>query len=134
MSVRRNFAHRFRFLALLRVSLVLGAAYDLAFAAAMLAAPELPARLLALPLPRERFYLWLIATFLLMLALLYLKAAGDPRRYSAVIAVAIAGRSLGALVFAVAAHGRPELGGLYPLAVADGLFAGAHAVFWQPLR
>src|SRR5436305_5435702 len=51
MSVTAHFARRFRFLTLLRASLIAGALYDLAFALLMVFAPELPARSLALPLP-----------------------------------------------------------------------------------
>lgn len=127
-------SRRFLFLRLLRVSLLAGAFYDFVFATLMLAAPELPGRLLGLPLPGEAFYLWLMAIFLYMLGLLYLAAAMKPRRYTAVIAVAVAGRLAGALAFTVAAFSRPDLAGLYPLAAADFLFAAAHLCFWVPLR
>jgi hypothetical protein len=125
---------RFVYLRLLRGSLLLGAAYDLAFALLMLLAPELPARLFRLPLPAEPFYLWLIAVLLTMLAALYLKAAQDPRRYSAVVVVAALGRCLGAAVFASAAYGRPELSGLWPLAAADLAFGVTHGVLWSRQR
>jgi hypothetical protein len=134
MPVRARFAQRFRMLTLLRATLIAGALYDLAFAALMVAAPEAVARAFRLPLPGERFYLWLIAVLLAMLAALYLKAAQDPRRYSAVVAVAIAGRLAGAAAFTVAALGRPELSALYPLAAADAAFGLGHALFWWPLR
>ena len=45
------FVRRFRLLTLLRGSLVAGALYDLAFAVLMVAAPQVPARILKLPLP-----------------------------------------------------------------------------------
>ncbi|HVS01523.1 MAG TPA: hypothetical protein VMT16_02045 [Thermoanaerobaculia bacterium] len=125
---------RFLYLRLLRASLVAGALYDLAFAAVMLLAPELPGRWLALPLPGEDFYLWLMAILLTMLALLYLKAAQDPRRYSAVIVLAIAGRAAGGVAFALAARQRPDLAGLWPLAAADLGFAVLHGWFWWPQR
>ena len=134
MEIRRRFAPRFRWLRLLRMSLVAGAVYDLGFAACMAWAPGLPAAWLGLPLPGERFYLWIMAVFLTMLAALYLKAAEDPRRYSAVIAVAIGGRLLGAAAFVLAALDRPDLAGLYPLAAADALFAGLPTLFWWPQR
>lgn len=134
MPARARFAQRFRMLRLLRATLITGAAYDLVFAALMVAAPEAVARTLRLPLPGERFYLWLTAVLLAMLAALYLKAAHDPRRYSAVIAVAIAGRLLGAAALALAALGRPELSTLYVLAAADAAFGIAHAAFWRPVR
>jgi hypothetical protein len=131
------FVRRFRLLSLLRGSLVAGALYDLAFAVLMVAAPRLPARILKLPLPplpEGRFYLWILATLLLMLAALYLAAAHDPRRYSAIIAVAIGGRVLGAAVFAAAALTGSGLGGLVPLAVADLAFGALHAASWWPIR
>lgn len=125
---------RFRWLRLLRISLVAGAVYDLGFAVCMVWVPGLPATQLGLPLPGESFYLWIMAVFLTMLAVLYLSAAHDPRRYSAIIVVAIAGRFLGATAFTLAALRSPDLTGLYPLAAADALFGLLHAVFWWPLR
>jgi len=137
VSVKTRFAHRFRFLSLLRGSLVLGAVYDLGFALLMVAAPGVPARLLHLPLPplpEGAFYLWVLAVVLAMLAALYLLAAHDTRRYSGIVAVAIAGRLLGGLAMAVAALRGPGLEGLYPLAAADTAFGLAHAAFWWPIR
>jgi hypothetical protein len=126
--------HRFAYLRLLRGSLLLGALYDLAFAAAMVLAPQVPARLLRLPLPDERFYLWVLAVLLAMLAALYLTAAQDPRRYSAVVVVAAVGRCAGAAAFAAAALDRPELDGLWVLAAADLALGLAHAVLWKGQR
>ena len=137
MSVKAHFTRRFRFLSLLRGSLVVGGIYDLAFALLMVAAPGLPARLLGLPLPplpRGAFYLWVMATLLGMLACLYFLAARDTRRYSGIVAVAIAGRIVGGLALAAAALLGPDLAGLWPLAAADLGFGVAHAVFWWPLR
>jgi hypothetical protein len=131
------FVRRFRLLGLLRGSLLAGALYDLAFAVLMVAAPQIPARILNLPLPplpEGRFYLWIMATLLLMLAALYLAAAHDPRRYSAIIVVAIGGRALGAAVFAVAALTGSGLGGLVPLAEADLAFSILYAASWWPIR
>lgn len=126
------FARRFRLLGWLRASLVLGALYDLVFALGMWFAPELPARLLDLPVAPP-FFLWVTATLLTMLAVLYLVAARDTRRYSAIVAVAIAGRLVGGALLALAAV-RSGLSGLYPLAAADLAFGLAHAAFWLPLR
>jgi hypothetical protein len=137
MTLTSPFVRRFRLLALLRASLVAGALYDLGFAALMVVAPEVPARIFSLPLPplpRGAFYLWILATLLTMLALLYLAAAYDPRRYSAIIAVAAGGRVLGALAFACAALLGPDLNGLAPLAVADFAFGAVHAAAWLPIR
>ena len=137
MALTSPFVRRFRLLALLRASLVAGAVYDLVFAVLMVAAPAVPARILTLPLPplpRGAFYLWILAILLAMLALLYLAAAYDPRRYSAIIAVAIGGRIVGALAFVIAASTGQDLRGLLPLAVADFAFGAAHAAAWLPIR
>jgi len=137
MAMTSPFVRRFRLLGLLRGSLVAGAVYDLAFAALMVAAPQVPARILKLPLPplpEGRFYLWIMAILLSMLAALYLAAAHDPRRYSAIIAVAIAGRALGAAAFAAAVLTGSGLEGLWPLAAGDLAFSVLHAASWWPIR
>src|SRR4051794_23835658 len=137
MTTTSSFPRRFRLLTLLRGSLVAGAVYDLGFAALMVVAPQTPARIFDLPLPplpRGAFYLWILATLLAMLALLYLAAAHDPRRYSAIIAVAIGGRTVGALAFLVAALSGHDLRGLLPLAAADFAFGALHAAAWLPIR
>ena len=84
--------------------------------------------------PRGAFYLWILAVLLSMLACLYLTAAHDPRRYSAIIAVAIGGRAVGAAALAAAALVGPDLGGLFPLAAADLAFSVVHAGSWWPIR
>lgn len=137
MAQTSTFARRFHLLTLLRASLAAGAVYDFVFAVLMVAAPQVPARMLGLPLPplpEGRFYLWILATLLTMLAGLYLAAARDPRRYSAIIGTAIGGRVLGALAFALAALTGDGLGGLIPLAVADLTFGAVHAGAWFPIR
>jgi hypothetical protein len=135
MSITARFARRFRFLALLQASLVAGAVYDLIFAVFMVVAPGLPTRILRLPLPGEAFYLWLMAILLGMLAALYLLAAHDPRRYSGVIVVAIAGRLCGALAFALAGIlDHRLLPGIAVLAVCDFALGAAPALFWLPVH
>jgi hypothetical protein len=137
MSATVHFARRFRFLTLLRGSLMLGALYDLAFAVLMVAAPELPARWLGLPLPvlpRGAFWLWVMAVLLTMLACMYYLAARDTRRYSGLVVIAIGGRIAGGLAMALAALRGPDLAGLWLLAAADLGFGLAHAVLWWPLR
>ncbi|HET9226462.1 MAG TPA: hypothetical protein VFR31_07325 [Thermoanaerobaculia bacterium] len=134
MSAVTDFARRFRFLALLRASLVLGALWDIAFALLLAFAPEASARVFELPLPplpEGAFYLWIFAVVLLMLAAMYILAARDTRRYSGIVAVAIGGRILGGLVLLLAAMRVP---GLIPMAVADLGFGFAHAAFWLPIR
>ena len=134
MSVTADFARRFRFLTLLRASLVLGALWDIVFALLLAFAPEASARIFELPLPplpEGAFYLWIFAVVLLMLAALYILAARDTRRYSGIVGVAIGGRMLGGLVLSLAALRVP---GLVPMAAADLGFGIAHAVFWLPIR
>lgn len=133
MADLARYARRFRNLRLLRASLALGAAYDAAFALLMVAAPGWLARGFRLPLP-PGFYLWLLALLLAMLAALYVLAARDPRRYSGVVRVAIAGRLAGAAILGFAAARRPEWSGLWGPAVADALLGIAPAVFWHPSR
>lgn len=134
MSVVTDFARRFRFLTLLRASLVLGALWDVAFALLLVFAPEASARVFELPLPplpEGAFYLWIFAVVLLMLAAMYILAARDTRRYSGIVGVAIGGRILGGLVLSLAALRVP---GLVPMAAADLGFGIAHAAFWLPIR
>lgn len=128
-----RFARRFRFLTFLRTSLVVGALYDLFFAVTMLAAPGRLAEVFALPLP-PFFYLWLLATLLAILAVAYLLAALDPRRYSGNVKLAIGGRLAGAAVLALAAAREPAFAGLWGPAAADAVLGLAHLAFWWPLR
>lgn len=125
---------RFVLLRLLRWGLLVGALYDLGFAVLMVAAPGIPAKVFHLPLPGEPFYLWLCAVLLAGLALMYLLAAHDPHRYSGNIAVAILARGLGFVALGWAAYGRPELAGLWTVALADLGFAAVHAASYLPLR
>jgi hypothetical protein len=136
-STTAHFARRFRFLTLLRASLVLGAIWDIAFALLLAFAPEASARAFELPLPplpEGAFYLWIFAVVLLMLASLYLLAARDTRRYSGIVGVAIGGRLLGGLVLLFAALRPSGVPGLVTMAAADLGFGIAHAVFWLPIR
>jgi hypothetical protein len=137
MSVVTHFARRFRFLTLLRASLVLGALWDIAFALLLAFAPEASARVFELPLPplpEGAFYLWIFAVVLLMLAAMYLLAARDTRRYSGIVGVAIGGRLLGGLVLLFAALRPQGVPGLVPMAAADLGFGLAHAAYWLPNR
>ena len=137
MSATADFARRFRFLALLRASLVLGALWDIVFALLLAFAPEASARFFELPLPplpEGAFYLWIFAVVLLMLAALYILAARDTRRYSGIVGVAIGGRILGGLVLLFAALRPLGVPGLVPMAAADLGFGIAHAAFWLPIR
>jgi len=133
MSTVRHPPHRWALL-LLQGGLVVGALYDSLFALLIVALPELPARLLGLPIPEETYLLWLQAVFLLMLSAFYLLAAYDPVAYGGNVAVAILGRGAGFLVLTAAALGNPAWGGLWPLALADLFFAVCHALAWWPIR
>jgi hypothetical protein len=126
--------NRFFYLSLLRASLVAGAVYDLILAGGLTLAPQLVGKALRLPLPAQPLYLWLLAILATMLAVLYLVAAEDPRRYSAVVVVAIGGRLAGAAAFALAALRDPTLDGLWTPAVVDLVFGVVHAVAWSRQR
>lgn len=115
---------RFRFL---RWTLALGAVYDFAFAALMLAAPATLERAFALPRPEPGFYLALLAVLLAMVGAAYLVAARAPEAHRGIVAIAIVGRLAGALVLGRAAAGSPELAGLWPAAAGDALFGALHA-------
>lgn len=128
-----RFARRFQFLKLLRASLVVGAVYDLGFALLMVAAPGWLAESFELPLP-PFFYLWLIALLLVLLAVAYLLAARDPRRYSGNLRLAIGGRLAGAAVLGLAAAREPAFGGLWLAAAGDAALGLAHLALWWPLR
>lgn len=134
MAAHERFARRFRFLKLLRASLVAGALYDATLAGLLVAAAGPRARLLGIPLPAERLYAGILAILLAMLAILVLAAARDPRRYSAVIAVASGGRLAVGITLIAATSGRPDLDGLHPLAAMSLLFGAAHITFWWPVR
>ena len=94
-------------------SLRAGAAYDALFALLLAAFPRQIAAVFRLPLPGERFYLWLIAVFLLSLGVFYIL--------------------VGAAVIGAAAVGRPDLGGLWAIAGGDLLFGAAHLALSRSL-
>jgi hypothetical protein len=109
-------------------SLRAGAAYDAVFALLFVVFPAQLGATFRLPLPGERFYLWLIAVFLLSLAGFYTLVARDPGRHRDFVRLAIAIRLLGAAVIAAAAVGRPDLASLYAIAAGDLVFGIAHLV------
>lgn len=113
-------------------SLRAGAAYDAVFAFLFVAFPAQLGATFRLPLPGERFYLWLIAVFLVSLAGFYALTARDPVRHREFVRLAIAIRFLGASVIAVAALGRPDLAGLYAVAAGDLAFGLLHFAFARP--
>lgn len=107
-------------------SLRAGAAYDALFAFLLVVFPEQIAGAFRLPLPGERFYLWLIAVFLLSLGAFYILVARNPAGRRDFLRLAIAIRLVGAAVIAAATLGRPDLGGLWGIAAGDLLFGSAH--------
>lgn len=109
-------------------TLYAGALYDLVYAVLFVVAPAAAAAPLALPLPGERFYLWLIAALLAITASCYLVAARDPRRHRPLVAIAIAGRLAGFALFALATVGRPDLRGLWVVGGVDLAFALSHLI------
>lgn len=121
------------YLRLLRLSLVVGAAYDVVLAAGIAFAPDFVARLLRVPLPGAAFYLWLLAFLLVTIAAFYLLAAYDPASYRGNILVAIGARTAAAVLLAAAGRSA-GLPGLYVAAAGDFVFAVAHTVFYLPLR
>lgn len=116
------------------ISMACGAAYDLVFAVAILFFTAPAAALLGLEVPQDPVYLRLNGIFLLILAGLYALPAVAPRRYSGVVVVAVAGRSLGFLYFVWAWHGGAATVFLL-LGFVDLLFGLAHAaLLWAAGR
>lgn len=112
-------------------SLRAGALYDAGFALVLVALPGQVGGLLRLPLPGERFYLWLVAFFLLALAAFYVLVARDPLRQPDFVRLAIATRLLGGAVIAAAALGRPDLSGLFAIAGGDFAFGLTHLALFR---
>lgn len=104
-----------------------GAAYDLAFATAILGFPDAAASWMHLELPDDRVYFGLVGVLLILLAGLYGLAARQPRRYAGVIGVAAAGRLLGAAYLTAA--GVAGSGSVFlALGAGDAAFAVWHAL------
>lgn len=114
-------------------SLRAGAAYDALFAFLLVAIPERIGSTFRLPLPGERFYLWLIAVFLSSLGVFYILVARNPAGLRAFLRLAIATRLAGAVVLGAAAVGRPDLGGLWLIAGGDLLFGATHLALSRSL-
>lgn len=108
------------------LSMGMGAAYDLAFAAAILAFGREAATLLGLTFPKDPVYLRLNGVLLLLLAGVYALPMMDPMRYRGVVAVAAAGRLLGALFLTYAwLRGRSPV--FLALGMGDLALGAAHA-------
>lgn len=84
----------------LRRSLILGALVDLSGAVPLLFAPQATARWLGVPVEGTLdFWPTYASVFLFVLPLVYLFSAINPERTLAMIAVAILGRLMGALIY-----------------------------------
>jgi hypothetical protein len=84
----------------LRISLVLGAAVDIAGGVALLARPEQTARWIGVPVEGlQIFWPTYAAVFLFVLPMVYLVTALNPAQSLANVAVAIAGRFLGGVAY-----------------------------------
>ena len=114
-------------------SMLVGALYDLLFAAAILVIPGTAAGWLGLPMPADPVYLQLNGVLLVLLGASYLLPAVDPRRYEGVVRVAIGGRFLGFLYFLKVFWG----GGVatfLALGLGDLAFSLLHALLWLAAR
>jgi hypothetical protein len=114
-------------------SLRVGAAYDALFAFLLVVFPTQIAGAFRLPLPGERFYLWLVAVFLVSLAAFYILVARNPGARRDFLRLAIAIRLVGGAVIAAATLGRPDLAGLWAIAAGDLLFGFTHLALSRSL-
>lgn len=115
-------------------SLQAGAAYDAVFAFLLVSFPSQMSANFRLPLPGERFYLWLVGFFLLALAAFYLLLARNPAAHRDFLRLAIAIRLVGGAVIAAAAFGHPDLTSLYAIAGGDFAFGLAHLAFSRSIE
>ena len=120
------------FLRIVRVTMLAGAAYDVAFALPILVAPEPLAGLLGLPMPDQEIYLRFSSVFLLGLAYFYMMPVLHAGRYLGNVVGAALIRFLGAafLVTAVLLYHQPRA--LLLLGTGDLLFAGLHYLSLVP--
>ena len=110
--------------------LAAGAVYDLVFAVAILAFTRPSAALLGLAVPDDPVYLLFNGIFLILLGALYLVAAREPQRYSAVAPVSAGGRILGFLFLTWAwLGGRPPA--FLALGAADLAIGLATFALWR---
>ena len=116
------------------ISMGVAAAYDLAFAIAMLFFPGRAALLLGLPPPPDPTYLGLAGLLLTLLAGMYALAAADVVRYRGIVRVAIVGRFLGAVYLAHAASTHGMAPAFVAAAAADLAFAVVHGVLFHRAR
>lgn len=108
-------------------SMGLAAAYDAAFAVAILVFSGPASALMGLAVPADPIYFRMNGIFLVLLAALYVLPARDPIRYRGVVVVAAVGRLLGfAFLTGSWVLGAPTA--FLWLGYADLAFAAAHAL------
>lgn len=134
MSYRQHFARRFLFQRILQGSLVVGGCFNLILGALLGLTPDIAVALLHVRRSDPGFYLQMLALLAALLGCYYLLAASDVRRYSGVVALAIAGRFLAGLTLLSIAASNPDLAGLAFLGGADILFGAIHAGAWWSIR
>ena len=127
------FAWRFRCLKWLRASLIGGAASSFYLASSVALRPGATISPPGIGAPEQPLYLWLLPVLLVAMGIVYLLAAGDTRRFSPMIAVAIGVQLALALVLFAAARS-PESTRLLRLAGVELLIGLALLLFWWPLR
>ncbi len=113
----------------LRITMVAGSLYDIAFAAVNLIAPQLGSAIFEIPLPEEQVYLRFTGIFLIALALFYMLPAIHPGRYLGNVVAAILARTAGALFLIAAAtwYGQPRA--FLVLGAGDLAFALVHTYY-----
>jgi hypothetical protein len=116
----------------LRLSLRLGAIYDLLLAGTVLLAGRSLFNLLGIPLPEPYFYLPLATLPLILLPVLYLAAAraGDCDPFRAPVLWARGGG--GGVILMIALLEAPTgMGLLVAIGIVDLLWAGIHGALWR---
>ena len=131
MVSRAYFARRFLALKLLRGALAVGALYDAVIAAMLVWHPNELSPMLGSRLAEGWPLTPLAALWLALLAALALAAAGDIRRYSAVIAAVLVGRVLTAALLALTTTATATVPWM---AVVNGMLALTLAAAWWPIR
>ena len=127
------FAWRFRCLKWLRATLIGGAALSFYLAFSLALRPGATISPPGIGAPEQPLYLWLPSLLLVALGTVHLLAAGDTRRFSPMIAVAIGVQLALALAFFAAARS-PESTRLLRLSGAELLVGLGLLLFWWPIR
>lgn len=115
------------------VSMAVGAAYDLAFAVAIIGFTRPAAQFLRLTVPDDPVYLRLVGVLLALLGSLYTLAWSDPVRYQGIVPIAATGRFAG-FVYMVWVWRTGGATTFLWTALGDLAFAVWHAVVWLRAR